>query len=587
MVKKTKDNNYDNLVYYSKINSEGKSSIIINTNQMIDLNGKIDTYNLIENVLIENNSFTLLDDENNNKLHKNKDSEYWTKEIDDYIKYLKDTLDKDISTTDAEELKKLTIDFNKNFLQKYIGGIKAYRIDLIDNKENYANHLATALVDLQAIEIMKTGVNNFCNLLDLTGVSFKSYMQAETLRRVQEELKHIDLDTRDKIDINIIKSLLYNLQILDSLAQVDYIIKENKTYYEDLHKKYEEINNLIEKIGKKYKSRDEELNKYANAVAPKQAPNKQINLHLPKIFNNTYTLNEYMSIDKNTNEKYDIKLNVSIDEELKDLRDVIFVDEINNKQLSLLPIDLALFIGFTSINNINGGNIPITLTDAFKFISEDKGMRIRKGQKAYQLYDEKMQMFKSFKVKSIIRDRESNKTLIEFKDAIPILENYRVNITSRNDRGYIIGASAILSILNFLAEQEGTDYLTTFSTANNYINDKQSNTIETLNMKYYLIIKILQRRNAKERNIPYNNRINLDELYKQTAQIKGVSELSRDDKKRLREKIEIYLNHLKSNSLLLEYDYEPFNKKQIGTKDKGNKLATASNNAKNDLYIKI
>lgn len=582
MSRKAKDNKTDDkLVYYSKSNDEGiKKSIVINANQMIDLNGKIDTFSLIDKALIDNNPITRHEDKKGNILNADKDNNYWLKEIDNYIKYLTDTSDADISNTSADDLKQLIRDFNSSFITKYIGGIKTNIIDLIDSKENYANHLATALVDLQTLEILKIGISAFSKLdLSKTDASFKQYMQVDTLKRVQDALKEVK--SKSNIDTNIIKPILYQMQILDSLKQVDNIISNNKKYYEDLHKKYETINKLLASVSTKYKARDDELSKYADAVAPKQAQNKQINLHLAKMFNNTYPLNKYTSIDKNHNEKYDIKLKISIDTEFKDLRDIIFVDDINKKQISLLPIDLALFIGFTSINNINGGNIPITLTDAFKFISEDKKIRIRKGQKAYQLYDEKMQLFKSFKVKSIIKDRDTNKTLIEFKDAIPILENYKVNIASRNDMGYIIGASAILSILNFLSEQEGIDYLTTFSTANSFINDNQSNTIAILNMKYYLIIKILQMGNASKSGKIYNPNINLDDLYKQTALLNGKTELNKTEKQRLRGQIETYLNYLKSNELLRAYDYTPF--KEIATKD-SNKL---SNVSKSDLYIKL
>lgn len=570
--------------YYTKNNIDNiKNSIIVNANQMIDLNGKIDTLNLIDKTLIDNNPLTLLEDKEGNILNADKDNNYWLKEMDNYIDYLKSIANASLSNVSSDELKRLTIDFNKVFLTKYVSGINTNIIDLMDKKDNYANHLATALVDLQAIEILKIGITTFIDL-DLNKSSdadFKQYMQTKTLKKLQELFKTTKIKLSNNMDTNAIKPLLYQVQIIDSIKQVETIIKENKSYYEDLHKKYETIHKLLDVVSNKYNERDKELSKYSNAVAPKQAQNKQINLHLTKIFNNTYPLNKYTSIDKNHNEKYDIKLKVSIDEEFKDLRDIIFVDDINKKQISLLPIDLALFIGFTSINNINGGNVPITLTDAFKYISEDKKMRIRKGQKARQLYDDKMQLFKSFKVSSIIKDRDTNDTLIEFKDAIPILENYKVEIKSRKDEGYIIGASAILSILNFLAEQEGLDYTTTFSTANNYINDSQSNTIAILNMKYYLIIKILQMGNASKNSKVFNPHINLNDLYSQTALLNGKDELSKTEKQRLRGQMEIFLNHLKSNNLLKEYDYTPF--KEIATKE-SNKLAKVS---KNDLYIKL
>lgn len=256
MSKKAKQNTTNNsLEYYTKINSEGiKNSIIINANQMIDLNGKIDIDSLINKTLIDKNPIMQFEDKEGNILNADKDNDYWLNEIDNYINYLNTTLDADISNTNANDLQKLTIDFNKNFLIKYMSGINTNAIDLISRKESYANHLASALVDLQAIEILNKGISKF-NKLDLqkADATFKQYMQLDSLKKVQENLKKIEDKAKKVVDANIIKPILYQVQILDSLKQVDDIINKNKEYYENLHKKYETINKLLASVSIKYK----------------------------------------------------------------------------------------------------------------------------------------------------------------------------------------------------------------------------------------------------------------------------------------------------------------------------------------------
>ena len=554
-----------------------KNNLIINVNQLISLNDSIDIIDLIDKIVSEHN----INVKNNVDLFINSNNEYWINKMGEYINYLEELLNKDITFITVEELKELAIDFNKNYLIKYYNEISVNLFDLIDKREIYANQLAVSLIDIQTLEINAIGVEEFIKLdLNNQDIQFKQYINTNILIILQNTLKDIIINNPDTLDTSIIKQTLYNNQIKLSINKVDNIIKSNQIYYEDLNKKYQKINYLIEEIKEKYNQKQEQLNKYANAIVPKQPQNKKINLHLAKMFNQTYTLNKYTSIDKNGNEEYDIKLYFSSDDEFKDLRNIIFVDEINNNKISLLPIDLALFIGFTTLNSLNGGNVPITLTDAFKYISEDKKIRIRKGNKSYQLYEEKMQLFKSFKVKSIIKDRKTNKILIDFKDAIPILDNYRVHIASRGDIGYIIGASAILSILNFISEQEQVEYITTFNTASNYINDSQSNTITILNMKYYIIIKVLQMNNSYKNRKVYNPKINLEDLYEQTALLQQKQELSKTEKQRLRKQIENYLNHLKLNNLLSSYDYEPFN--QITTED-----SKKTKTQKNTLYLKL
>lgn len=557
-----------------------------NTTFIIDLNKKV--HNISDAI----NSDLYTEYLNQMQEFKNNIKEFKDKEYTSFI-----DLDNDI------------VRFNNMFDNAYLNGfnlrVKNYLDDKI--KKDYINKYAEAVATAQIQEI-KNVLNDVIDIVnvDLDNTDIIIIVNKEWIKFIQDAIKvnytdttASDIDTsdaeiikaftndfnKDDVDIfifNTIQDLLYQEQIEVFNALID----KNTEYYKKVNSLYKSIDKSILNIAHNFNVYYQKYKNYDNAPIPKAPKDKQINLHLAKMFNNTYPLNKYTSIDKNNNDdKYEIKLNFTYENEFKELRDLILVDEVNNKQISLLPIDLALFIGFTTLNNINGSNTPITLTDAFKYISEDKKIRIRKTQKAYQLYDDKMQLFKSFKVKSIIKDKKTKKILIEFKDAIPILENYRVEIPSRNDRGYIIGASAILSILNYLSELEDIDYLTTFSVANNFINDSQSNTIEILNMKYYLIIKVLQMGNASKNGKIYNPHINLDDLFKQTAQLKGVAVLSRDDKKRLRQKIEIYLNHLQNKGLLTKYDYQPFN--EIPISDDNNNAIVKKSNSKSDLYIKI
>lgn len=324
----------------------------------------------------------------------------------------------------------------------------------------------------------------------------------------------------------------------------------------------------------------DDLNK-KKAVKNVIPTNHTFNLVAPKIFNTTYKLDKYTSIDKDNNLNYDVRLNI-VSDEITDIRDVIFQEDITNKQLSLLPIDLALFIGFTDLSAVNGNNIPINMQDTLRYITESKNLRLKDNKKLLQLYEDRLRLFDTFKVKAIITNKETNKQ-IRFLDPIAILENARILDTSNNQISYIIGRSAILVILNYLAEQNNQDYLTTFNVANSYINDNQSNTIYTLNMKYYLIIKILQMGNSKENKNIYNPKINLDQLYQQTALLKGVNELNKTEKARLRDSINKYLEHLKSKNLLVDYAYTPF--KQISSDSKGN--ISKKSDAKDSLYIKV
>lgn len=501
--------------------------------------------------------------------------------LDDIINNLNDLLVKNVKDLSDKEIKE-DIEYINNEIDNYTNSLLLD--NCIDRAINTASKFSNAIAFIQTQEIKNTiGVDAFYQLVDFNNLPFKSYVSPLLLYEVKSLANNKDLlneiykiKTKDELlelDISGLQQRETNSYLEDFINQPRF-----KELYFKVQSKTNKINDLFNKVNKKYGN--EVLIKVNKNKIVKQPQKMSIDLNLPKIFNNTYLFNKYTSIDKNGNGKYDIQLNINADinnlDDIKELRDVIFIDEFSKQQLTLLPIDLALFVGFTNLNALNGNNVLISLSDVFKYISEDKSVRVRKGQKGYNTYVDKMRAFRTFKAKSVIKDRATNKPLIEFKDAIPILDNYEV-IENGKEVKYVIGASAILSILNWLSSYEGIDYKTTYSTANQYINDGQSNTIEIINMKYGILIKVLQMKNRANKDAVANHKISLDDLYNQTALIKG-KELSRTDKKRLRDNVEHFLKHLKTKNLLSSYQYTPI----------GKKVSNAlSNSKKDDIYIKI
>ena len=386
-----------------------------------------------------------------------------------------------------------------------------------------------------------------------------------------------DETTKENVKVITNYNALININDIEKDKKERYKKSFNNADYVSVKDILDEITNIVKAIDDLNIQIADKKGKPIKNIIP---TNHTFNLVAPKIFNTTYRLGKYTKIDKDNNLDYDVKINITTDK-IDDLRDIIFQEDITNKQLSLLPIDLALFIGFTELSAVNGNNIPINMQDALRYITESKNLRLKDSKKLVKVYEDRLRAFDKFKAKAIITNKETNKQ-IRFLDPIAILENARVLDTSTNQISYIIGRSAILVILNYLAEQSKTDYLTTFNIANSYINDNQSNTIYTLNMKYYLIIKILQMGNSKDRLNKYNPKINLDQLYEQTALLKN-TKLSKDDKAKLRVKINKYLEHLKRKGLLTDYSYTPF--KQIAS-DTANAI-TKKSDTKDTIYIKI
>ena len=538
--------------------------------------GNIDTKALYKSVVLDDNP--LFDIENFTEFDIKKT---YIDILDDITNNLKKELKRDASKLSKEELKDIVEYINlevSNFSNNLL-------LDNVINRAiNLASKFSSAIANIQVQEIKDTiGIDAFYNLTDFTKLPFKAYVSPQVLYRAKSLTDNKALTDeiyKIKSKEELLELDINGSQQAETLTYLEYYINQPKfrALIEEVNDKTNTINELFDKVFKKYNIQIDYQTATKKVV--KHPTNKEIDLYSAKIFNNIYPFNKYTSIDKNGNGDLDIQLNISADadslDDIKDLRDIIFIDEYSKKQLPLLPIDLALFVAITSLNNANNGNVPISLTDAFKYMSENANVKIKKGDKGYNTYINKMRAFKTFKAKSVIKDRATNKELIRFNDAIPILENYEVIIGGKIK--YIVGASAVLTILNWLSDNVDVDYKTTYSIANQYINDNQNNTIEILNIKYYLIIKVLQIKNRADKSSVFNPKIPIDELYKQTAFIKGKDDLSKTERARVRASIDKFMEHLKRKELIKDYSYTP-----IGTNKASNQL---SNVKKDDIYIK-
>lgn len=562
--------------YNSKDNMENiKNSIIINANKMIDLNGKIDTFKLIDKSLIDNNPITKLEDEEGNILNAGKDNNYWLNEIDNYIKYLEDKLKQDLSNINSEELEQLSVEFNKKFLNKYIGGFSIYAIDLIDKKSSYANHLATALVDLQTMQISNIGIDNFINL-DLTksDANFKQLMQLETLQAIQKQIKNISSKSKNSIDINLIKPILYQEQIIDSLKQVEKIIKDNKEYYLNLHKKYETIDKLTEELKVKYQAKDKELNNKSELTIitskssdidddivkrefVKLPKNYTIDFDIMKLFNNIYPNYKYKSIDDNRHKNIDIKaklvldIDVNTEDVVNNMLNMRLIEFIKSGNIALYPIQSALINGFIDIrDNQDTMDKVIPLLSTLKHITENKKLRLPKSKKDLELYENFMLFFDRCKMQIKIVDRASKKVVFEIAKPISILSN---TPAYNGHYGYIIGNSVLNILKNELDKINDIPHRTSIKDSKGYLLSKLPNTPPTINLTQHIYSKIAVMINSYHRLGKYKGVINIEPLYDFQAFYNKHPRPTKDDMDKVRDMLNAYLDSLITKGLIVSY----------------------------------
>ena len=376
--------------------------------------------------------------------------------------------------------------------------------------------------------------------------------------------------TNKIIELAILKGVLTGDDIKDIIDNID-TTTENIEDIKELVKFFSDI--------KKDKIDDTE-----NTHIIKQPKNKTYPLIGHQLFNGIYQLNKNYNLNSYNRHKDPINIEISIDEDnLNDFSSLPILADLynNNNQIALLPIDYPLFMAFTQLNNENGGNIPITLEDAFLNIVENKDVRLRKSNKSYKVYTERMLYLDRLKLTYSIVNAKTKEIIGQLKDPTSLLANSRYELNNGKKTAYIIGASAVLTLINDINKLYNIDFMASYKISAEFINDKQNNDIEILNMKYYILPSLLQRVNSKKRLDTNQPLINLDDLYKQTAILKGKTELSIDDKKTLHNQINTFLNHLINKNLISDYSY---------ASDKNRKLSI--NNLKmqkqrNIKYLKV
>lgn len=556
-----------------------------------DINYMFDSNN---NLIKDDKPYIIIkSDEDNNKISDNASDNGIIKQLEKeyikrfkaYIKRLKYRLNQDIDKLSDAELSKIIIKNNADYLDTYIYlNQRCYNLIDKDTKNNYLMYLSRAITNLQMDNILKYIVANkitieeFLNKKNIDASDLVFIISKEDIESLQDLVKE-QITTKDikgasnkdlqefVNDFNLsdteflLKDAIYNLTYLKQDDILNQKIANNLKYYQDINKYYKQVDKLLNELKDKYQTKRNTaiiIDNTDDFKDIKQPTNKTYPLIGQQLFNGIYELNKKYNLNNYNRHKDPINITINIDEDnLNDFSSLPILADLynNNNQIALLPIDYPLFMAFTQLNNENGGNIPITLEDAFLNIVENKEVRLRKSNKSYNIYTERLLYLDRLKLTFNIVDAKTKQNIYTLKDPTALLENKRVLLNSNNKTAYIIGASAVLILINAINKIYNIDFMASYKLSAEFINDKQNNDIEILNMKYYILPSILVRNNSKKRIDTRQPLINLDDLYKQTAILKGKTELNTDDKKTLHNQINTFLNHLVNKNLISDYSY--------------------------------
>jgi hypothetical protein len=495
----------------------------------------------------------------------------------EYLQRLKDRYNQDLSNTTEDELKDLIRTNNYDFISSYLALTqRCYNLLDEDAKNSYIMKLSDAITNLQVYQINHYLKDNKLNIEDfITKVDIKTaevdliIAEADLINiqvNVREKIKILDADNLDdKLDqiMFLLKEGIFTLTNDIQTKEINLNIKDNIKYYKTIQDYYKDTDTLIKQISKKYQTKLNELQTtetYTEGIKPTEGT-KQYPLIATKLFNgNLIPLNKSTNINSINGDRHKDPINITISIDDKDLTDLSTLPTIidlykNDNKVALLPIDLPLWLSLEKLNILNGGNKPITLEDAFNDMVEDKNVRLRKTNKSYAIYQDRLLQLDKYKMVFSIVDAKTKKNIYTLKDSTSLLANSRVLLESTNKIAYLIGASSVLALVKAINKIYGIDFLASYNIDKEYLNDGQDNDIIILNMKYYIIPKILQYGNSKKRLDTAQNKINLDDLYTSTAILKGKKELSLKDRKTLKKQVDIYVNHLVSKGLINDYSY--------------------------------
>ena len=240
------------------------------------------------------------------------------------------------------------------------------------------------------------------------------------------------------------------------------------------------------------------------------------------------------------------------------MQNMRLLDFYNNGDITLYPIQRALVNGFVSIRDIQDSiDKVIPLEKTLQYITANNKLRLTTNKKDIQLYEDFMLFFDRCKMQVRIEDRKTKEVLFEIMKPIPILSN---TPAYNGKYGYVIGNSVINLLNNELGKIKTTPYQTTIKTNKKYLQSKSS-ALPNINIKETILPKIMQMINFYKKQQKYQSIININSLYGFQAMYNHhYRGATKEDKRKVRELIDKYLDSLIKEGLIV--NYEPIIKKK-------------------------
>lgn len=526
------------------------------------------TFILSTKKTIHNISYT---EDIDNALHND-----YLKLMQKYDNVLNDFIDKQYNSKD--ELDKDIVQFNIYYDTNYYNGFNLRVKDFLDKdiKRFYVNQYASAIATLQLQEI-NSKYKDIKDILDvdIDNIDADSIINQKWFKETQKIVKDYYKDASDKADkqdidrviFNVITEMIYQEQI----KLLDEIIQKNIDYYKKVNKLYKTINDKILRIVNnfnKYIDKTADLTKLEDIDST--AVIKRDNTKLPKtytidfdimrLFNNIYPNYKFKSIDDNRHKDLDIKAKLLLDinsdttDEITLFQNMRLVQFIKSGNITLYPIQSALINGFIDIrDNQDTIDKVIPFQSTLKHITQDKKMRFPKSKKDIQLYEDFMLFFDRCKIQVKIIDRATNSVVFEVMQPIPLLSNTQAYSNS-SGMGYIIGNSIINILKNELDNLHTTPHQTSLKTSKGYLTSKLPKTPTTINLTQYIDSRISQMINSYNKRGTYNGKVNIETLYDFQALYNKHPKPTKDDRDKVREMLNKYLDEKKSIGLISNYN---------------------------------
>lgn len=509
-----------------------------------------------------------------NIVHQNylKLMQHFNKEIDRF-------LDKDYAS--IQDLDTDIYKFNVFYDTNYYYGFNLKVKNLLDEdiKKDYVNKYADAIASTQYLEIKDVCSNiiDFVNE-DIDNTAIKKILDDRDLKDLQQQIKDeyknlLDKDNKikntDDFKKDDIEFFVYNLiryyVYSNEISKIELDIELNQAYYKEVKSLYEKINKKIVKIVdnfNKHYNKNTDIEIIDNKSVVKRDTTKlpktyTIDFDIMKLFNNIYPNYKFKSIDDNRHKDLDIKAKIMFDLDVNNpnnLEDMRLLEFIKNGNIALFPIQSALINGFIDIRDSQDTIDKIVpFLSTLKHITQDKKMRFPKSKKDIQLYEDFMLFFDRCKIQVKIIDRATNKVVFEVMKPMPLLSNTQAYNNS-SGMGYIIGNSILNTLKNELDNLHTTPHQTTLKTSKGYLSTKLPKTPTTINLSQYIDSKISQMINSYGKRGTYNGKVNIQPLYDFQALYNKHPKPTKDDKKKVREMLNKYLDEKVKNNLINKYD---------------------------------